>query len=101
MRIETSKSFVAKLLSDFFRYQIKKKKQPEQEDMSVVASPATLNASVLSTVSEIPRLSFHCYGSTMATLLYHQQNGLFTVRKCRVSSSPTILTLYVPEDVVT
>jgi len=38
--------------------------------MSGIATHATLNAPVLSTVSEIPRWSSRFYGPAMATLLY-------------------------------
>ena len=67
IRTERPKIFVANFLSGVFTYQSKK---PEQNATSGVATSATLNAPVLSTVSEIPRWSIHCYGPTMASLLY-------------------------------
>jgi len=45
-------------------------KKTKQVDTSGVATPTTLNAPVLSTVFEIPKWSIHCYGPTMAHLLY-------------------------------
>jgi len=43
--------------------------KPEQYDTSVVAAPASLNAPVLSTVSEISKWSIQCYGSVMASFI--------------------------------
>jgi len=63
----SKKKFVAGFLSGLFTYQIQK---PEYVDTSGVATPATLNEPVLSTVFEIPRWSIHCYGPTMVNLLY-------------------------------
>jgi hypothetical protein len=66
LRTEMSKIFVPNFLSGFFTYQTKK---PDQDDTTAVATPATVNSLVLSTVFEIPSRSLHCYGPTMATLL--------------------------------
>jgi len=60
--------FVANFLSVIFTY---KNQKPEQDDTSEFATPATLKAPVLSTLFEITRWSIHCYGPTMATLLYN------------------------------
>ena len=43
----------------------------ENDDRSEVATPATLNDPVLSTVFELLRWSIHCYGPMMATFLYN------------------------------
>jgi len=61
-----SKIFIASFLSDLFTYQAKK---PEQDDTSEVATPATLNVPVLSTLFDIPRWSIHCNSPMMANLL--------------------------------
>jgi len=44
--------------------------KPEQDNMSGVATLATLNAPVLSTIFEIPSWSIHYCGPTMATCLF-------------------------------
>jgi hypothetical protein len=44
--------------------------KPEQDDTPEVASSSTLKALGPSTVFEIRAWSIHCYGPTMATLLY-------------------------------
>jgi hypothetical protein len=43
---------------------------PEKYDRPAVDTPATLTTPVLSTVFEMTRWSIHCYGPTVATLLY-------------------------------
>jgi len=67
IRIESSKIFVASFLS---RLSTHKTHKAEQVDMSAVVTPATLNPPALSTVFEIPRWSVHCYGPTIAILVY-------------------------------
>ena len=67
IRTERLIIFVANFLSGLFTYQTQK---PEQDDTSGVATPTTLKVPVLSTVSEIPRWSIHCYIPSMATQLY-------------------------------
>jgi len=67
IRTERSKNFVANFLSGLLTYQIQ---NTGQDDTSVVATVATLNVPVLSTVFEISRWSIPCCGSTMATLHY-------------------------------
>jgi hypothetical protein len=62
IRTEMSSIFVANLLSGLFTFQTQK---PEQNDTSAVASPAKMNAPVLSTAFEIKWWSIHCYGPTM------------------------------------
>jgi hypothetical protein len=66
IKIIRSKIFIANFLSGLFKYQTQKL---EQDDTPEVATPATMNAPVLSAVSDIPKWSIHCYGPTMATLL--------------------------------
>ena len=59
--------FVASFLCGLFFCQIQKL---QKYVTLAVATPAILTAPVLSTVFEILRWSIHCYGPTMATLLY-------------------------------
>ena len=81
----SKKNFVAGFLSGLFTYQIQK---PEYDDTSGVATHATLNEPVLSTVFEILRWSIHCYGPMMATLqdvcIYIY---IYIVQRCRSSNS--------------
>jgi len=63
-------NFCSNFLNGPFTYQTQ---NPEQDDTSAVAPPATFNAPVVSTVFEIPRWSDECYGLMMATLLYSQR----------------------------
>jgi hypothetical protein len=58
--------FVASFLSGLFAYQIQK---TGQDDTSVVATPATMSAPVLSTLFEISGWPIHCYGPMIGTLL--------------------------------
>ena len=50
-----------------------KTQKPKQDDTSAVAPPATLKASVISTVFEILTWSINCCGPTMSVLLQHRR----------------------------
>jgi len=67
IRRARSKIFVVSFLIGLFTYQTQK---TEQNDMSVVATPATEKAPVLSTEFEMSRWPILPYSSTMANLLY-------------------------------
>jgi hypothetical protein len=58
----------------------KLRKKTEENDTSLDAVPATLNAHVLSTVFEIPPWFFGCATSKMEALLY-----LFKSKQCNVT----------------
>jgi len=68
IRTERLKIVVAIFFSGFLTYQITKL----NKTTSVIATPATVNAHVLSAVLEISRWSIDSYGSTMATVLHVQ-----------------------------
>ena len=85
IRTESSKIFVANFLSCFVAYQTQK---TEQDDTSAVATPTTLNAPVLSTVLEISRWSIHCYGPTMAALLFTYYSEVPDIRHYRITAFP-------------
>ena len=66
-RTAKSKMYVANFFSGIFTHKTHK---AEQVDTSAVATTATMNPPATSTVFEKPRWSVHCYGPTIATLVY-------------------------------